>query len=474
MAFGLEYLDFAVMTDGLVRNMSAMGLSMAQGPWPDEMKMFDPNVTAMLWFERVPSIEALISAFEKHVWPCHRIHSCIENGKFVAQKEMNREYHFRESHVQSEADIDSLACQIQLTSLNPKFPRWQIHVVRTPTPLRSAVIFNMHHALGDGLGLLLAFGTTLLSVESGKSPLAHIPMPPALLPTSVRATLPKKTSSSSSKLEGSGCMGGCVGAVRDFTRGFLAALIKPDDELKINAPLAERTPFLPFNGSRVLTRFPPISMDKVSTVRKKYKCTVTEALMAILAGAVRRYDLEVLGDEKLGEGIVVESKSMFMMALPRKIDEVDMTSALVNKVLFAGMPLPLDEPTAEGRLRRTVKACNDLKSKSYMLGLQCFTNLMTSVTPRSLMRKLCAETFSKHTLLVTALPATDCEMTFPATGGEKVSAITLVVANVMPQVSIITYNRMVYASLVADPNLFPRPSKLGDMWVAECDALAVG
>jgi len=161
-----------------------------------------------------------------------------------------------------------------------------------------------------------------------------------------------------------------------------------------------------------------------------------------------------------------------MIALPRKIDESNMFSALANKILFASMPLAIDEATAQGRMRRTIDACADLKSKPYMSGLIGFSNIMTSIIPHGVLRKAAGEVWSKHTFQVTNVPATDVEMTLPGEAGEPVKEISLVIANVMPQMSIITYNGMVYASLVADPSIIPDAAKLGQLWDAEFDVLA--
>jgi len=251
-------------------------------------------------------------------------------------------------------------------------------------------------------------------------------------------------------------------------------IVKHDAELSINAPLKAREPFLPFNGHRTFTRFPPVPMSKVKAVRTRHPgCTMNDVAMAALTGALRNYAIEVKGDTALKKGgQPLECKSMVMIALPRKIDERDLTSALCNNILFASCPIPIDEPTPRARLKRTIEGCNDLKSKPYMTGLTGLTKCLAGVAPAMILRKAAGELWSKHTVLVTNVPATTIPVTCPAEGGEVVQGFQVPIPNVMSQVSLVSYNGFIFGNLVADPDLFPDPAALGRYWLAEFDALA--
>lgn len=214
-------------------------------------------------------------------------------------------------------------------------------------------------------------------------------------------------------------------------------------------------------------------MSAVSAVRKQHGCSMNDAVMAAVTGALRRYAIEEKDDEVLkAGGAPVECKSLVMLALPRPIDEDDMTSALCNNILFASLKIPIDEPSAKKRMERTVHGCNDLKSKSYMSGLVGFTKFITKVAPQSLLNKSTGEAWSKHTLLVTNVPATSVPATWPAEGGSRIESMSVCIANVMTQVSMISYNGYVYASIVADPALVGDANKLGQFWLEEFDILA--
>jgi hypothetical protein len=452
------------------RKMSHMGASMAAGAFPQEMNMFDPQITAIMWFAKeAPSLKSTVTAVEKYAWPCHRFNSCIEGGSWVRKHEtMDLEYHFEERCVQDEAAIDEAALQLQLTSLDTNYPRWKVVILHAQTGM-SAVIVNVHHSIGDGLGLLFTF-SPMLGVEGGGNSLATVPLPNALLPPSARAAKanldgqkPKKTSSTS-----------CFRSIGNFCRGVCSPLTtKYDTELSINEPWSKRKPNLPYNGQRKFTRFPPVPMTAVKAVQTRHGCTLNDAVMAALTGALRKYAIEIKDDQVLKAGTKqVDCKSMVMIALPRPVDEANLSSALVNRILFSSMKIPIEESSPRARLDKTVAACNDLKSGAYMSGLSGFTNCISGTAPSSVLKKAAGEEWSKHTLLVTNVPATKVKATFPAEDGQEIAAIHCAISNVMSQVSVISYNGFVYSSLVADPALFPSVGSFGQMFLQEFDVLA--
>jgi hypothetical protein len=217
-------------------------------------------------------------------------------------------------------------------------------------------------------------------------------------------------------------------------------------------------------------------MALVKRIREKYDCSVNDVIMAAITGTMRRYGAEVRGDAKLKDGAEgkIEFKSMLMIGLPRKIDPDDMAGSIANRHLYASCRLPIDEPSPGGRLEKVVEVCNNLKSPAYMAGLGGFIDTVTAIAPQGVLRKAAAETFSKHSMLVTNVPWTSKPTTVPRVGGEIVKEVQMVFPNLIPQVSIISYNGMVFASIVADPALFPRPEEFCRIWVQEFDTLLSG
>lgn len=453
--------------------MSNLGASMANQPWPDEMEMFEPYVTGLMWFDTLPDKKAIIDAFEKHLWSCHRFNSCIEGSKWVRRHDkMDVEYHFEEKDMADEKSIEELAMKTQLTSLPRDHPQWKVFLLRS-TSSQSAVLMHLHHALGDGLGLLFAM-TPLMGVQEGH-PLANIPLPRAVLPPFARKaedTNAKRHDPTAHRGFLCNCCCNFFRGIRNFLRGFFVILTTAyDSDLPINAPLGQRRPALKFSGKRRLTRLPTLPLSTVKRARENHDVTLNDIVMAAVTGAIRRYCVHK-GDTQLPEGRPVECKSMIMLALPRECDISNPCIALQNKMLFSSVRLPVEQGTRAGRVKKMADACSDLKSVAYMMGLKFFTNV-GAMSPRWFVNKAASETWSKHSFLITNVPSTTGPMTWPkGEGGQELKGITMVIANVMNQISVVSYNGNLYASLVSDPDLISEEEEFCRLWLSEFEALA--
>jgi len=212
-------------------------------------------------------------------------------------------------------------------------------------------------------------------------------------------------------------------------------------------------------------------MSSVKKVREKHGCTVNDAIMAALAGALRKYGAEELKDPLLidNSSRPVECKSFMLLGLPRPIDEKDASKSLANNILTPVFRIPIDEPTATGRLRRTVAMCENLKSMAYIMGIKLTTKLITGVAPTSLMRSIASEAISKGTANVTCLPLPSVPFKF---GGVECKEVQCIFVNNIPQISLLTYNGNIYWNIVHDPALIPNAALLGDHFLAEFAELA--
>eukprot|EP00435_Cladocopium_sp_Y103_P066489 s149_g28.t1 len=356
---------------------------------------------------------------------------------------------------------------------------------RLPNPAETIqTVFDYVSSLGGSLTFHrpLSFLTNPAAFDHGPlpeisdgHPLANIPLPRAILPPFARKpedATPKRRDSTAHRGFFANCCCGFFRGVRNFLRGFFVMLATSyDSDLPVNAPLTQRRPRLKFSGKRRLTRLPKVPLSTVKRARENHGVTLNDIVMAAVTGAIRRYCVHK-GDTQLTEGRPVECKSMVMLALPRECDISNPTIALQNKMLFSSVRLPVQEGTRAGRVKQMAEACSDLKSMAYMMGLKFFTNL-ASMSPRAFLNKATGESWSKHSFLITNVPSTTGPMTWPkGEGGEQLQGITMVIANVMNQVSVISYNGELYSSLVSDPDVIDEEAEFCKMWLSEFEALA--
>eukprot|EP00928_Gymnodinium_smaydae_P098870 TRINITY_DN9297_c0_g1_i1.p1 TRINITY_DN9297_c0_g1~~TRINITY_DN9297_c0_g1_i1.p1 ORF type:complete len:499 (+),score=98.25 TRINITY_DN9297_c0_g1_i1:88-1584(+) len=491
------------------RRLTPTGASWLRGLHVPEMKLPEATVTTVAYYkEEAPSLRDVADALEQNIWSLDRFGSVVRGGYFErVEGPMDREYHVREQVIGSEAEIDSYVQGVMCTPLDHSRPLWTATLLRCAQGRgRSALVLRVHHVISDGLGMLFAF-MPMMTCQEGRVA-DHIPLPKSLLGKAKSSSGGNRSGNAarvndapSEPLNGGSGQGsgeGSRGSPR--RRGLLATLclplraltgclrgifsllvVKQDSELKMNAPLAQRKPFLPFSGRHRWTRMKPVPMSLIKAVRERHGCTVNDAIMAALAGAIRRYNAEDLKDPLFAdaEGAAssqrgrarVECKCTILLALPRPVEPGDPGASLANRILTPMCQLPVGEPTPTARLQRMVQVCNDLKSMAYITGIGLTTRFLSSVAPTGLMQKAASEAISKLTCNVTCLPMATVPTSFM---GKELSEVQVLFVNNIPQISLMSYNGQVHWNMVSDPALVPRPEALGEYLTVEMEALARG
>ncbi|KOV62029.1 diacylglycerol O-acyltransferase [Streptomyces sp. MMG1121] len=221
------------------------------------------------------------------------------------------------------ADFHAVAGRLMERPLERGRPPWEAHVLPGEDGMSFAVLFKFHHALADGLrALKLAAGVMDPMDLPERTPRAIEP-PRGLLPDMRR--LP--------------------GLVPGLVRGALSDMGRA---LDIGASLARST--LGMRPSTALTSAPSgtrrtagvvVDIDDVHRVRKSAGGTVNDVLIAVVAGALRRW-LEERGEGTKGvapRALIPVSRRRPRTAHPQG-----------NRLSGYLIPLPVGEPDPLGRL----------------------------------------------------------------------------------------------------------------------------
>ncbi|MFI5972080.1 wax ester/triacylglycerol synthase family O-acyltransferase [Streptomyces sp. NPDC051452] len=226
------------------------------------------------------------------------------------------------------ADFHAAAGRLMERPLERGRPPWEAHVLPGEDGVSFAVLFKFHHALADGLRALKLAAGVLDPVDlPERAPRA--PEPPRGLLPDVRR-LPA--------------------LVPDLVRGALSDVGRA---LDIGASLARST--LGMRPSSALTSAPSgtrrtagvvLDIDDVHRVRKSVGGTVNDVLIAVVAGALRRW-LDERGDGSAGvapRALIPVSRRRPRTAQPQG-----------NRLSGYLIPLPVHDPDPLGRLA-TVRA----------------------------------------------------------------------------------------------------------------------
>ena len=232
------------------------------------------------------------------IQPAFRKHPAKTLGGFTNMAwefddEIDIEYHVRRSALPTPGrvrELLELTSRLHGTLLDRHRPLWEAHVIESPRDGRFAVYTKVHHALVDGVSALKLMQRSL-STDPGET---EIRVPWALPPRPrQREEAPPKARPRLSRVKGS------FGA------------FAPSTLSSIRAGLREQQLTLPYRAPRTILNVPiggarrcaaqSWSLERIGTVKGAVGATVNDVVLAMCAGALRSYliDLNALPDTPL-------------------------------------------------------------------------------------------------------------------------------------------------------------------------------
>ena len=227
-----------------------------------------------------------------------------------------------------DAELHTLVDELFAIRLDPRHPLWETYLIDGLAGGRSAVLCKVHHSMIDGVS-----GAQLL--EAMADPMPH--EPPRSSPHATPPRMPLDAFRPAALLE----------TVRDAAQalGLLRSVV------------LDAVPVLPFNGPitdarrMVWTSFP---LDDFLTMRGAAGCKVNDVVLAVIAGAIRRY-LLARGVRPTG----VRPRTLVPVSVRRADDHM----ALGNMVSSMFPSLPIDVADPVERLRQVADEMRTLKAQ---------------------------------------------------------------------------------------------------------------
>lgn len=348
-----------------------------------------------------------------------------------------------------DASPQEAAGPLMARPLDRDLPPWEAHVLAGPGPDAFAVLFKFHHALADGLGAL-ALAASLFdegpALRAPARPVPAQPVPAQRDPGSALRRLPGVLAARVQDV-GQALEIGAAVARAGLPLGVPAALVADPDG----------------SGARAVAGL-ALDLDEVNLVRKAAGGTVNDVLIAMVAGALRRW-LEERGDPApRGPG-------------PRALIPVSRrgrAGAGGNRLSGYLLRLPLAERDPLLRLDRVRAAMDRNKDAGPARGAGAVALLADHVHPlgHRLGGPLVAQAARLlFDILVTSVPLPG--LTF-SLGGSRVREVYPLAPLARGQslaVAVSTYKGTVHYGLVADAAAVPDLAALAGALRAELDAL---
>lgn len=344
-------------------------------------------------------------------------------------------------------DFHEVAGRLMERPLERGRPPWEAHVLPAADGASFAVLFKFHHALADGLRALTLAAAVMDPVEM-PAPRPRPAEPPRGLLDEVRK-LP------------------------DLVRGTFSDLGRA---LDIGASLARTTldATLAARSSAALTSAASgtrrtagvlVDLDDVHRIRKTVGGTVNDVLIAVVAGALRRW-LDERGDGS--EGVAPRALIPVSRRRPRTAHPQG------NRLSGYLMKLPVDDPDPLGRLRTVRAAMDRNKDAGPNRGAGAVALLADHVPP--LGHRLGGPLVSQAArlwfdILVTSVPLPSLGLRLGGCPLAEIYPLAPLAHGQSLAVAVSTYRGSVHYGLVADAEAVPDLERLSRALTREVEEL---
>jgi len=264
--------------------------------------------------------------------------------------------HVRHVALPQPADEDTLRHVVETlfaTPLPTDRPLWEIHLIDGLPGGRSALLCKVHHCMSDGIS---ALGV----LERIADPVADAPPEERADPAAGDAAAAPRRGARPASRSLAGALGGVLGRLRALAEpaNVRAAVRDVGSALDAIASFVqEPISVLPFhgrlgNGRRMVWRSFPF--DEFDSLRVAGACTINDAVLTVIAGALRTF---------LDEEGVCPDDAVVRVLVPMSVRDPAVTAELGNVITALFPRLPVDEEDPLERLRRVREEMRALKGR---------------------------------------------------------------------------------------------------------------
>ncbi len=376
----------------------------------------------------------------------------LEAGRpfWVDDPNFNLDYHVRHTALPkpgSEDQLRELAGRIFSQRLDRSKPLWEIWIAHGLEGGRFALISKTHHALVDGVsGVDIAtvlFDLTPVPAEPDQGDAwtpAPEPSDAELVADGVMGLIRTPFGLAGRAVGALGRPGETIERVREAAEGIgevVWAGMNPAPDVPLNVPI----------GPHRRVRWVQSRLSDFKEVKNGLGGTVNDAVLAVVAGALRRW-LHDRGVRTQG----VELRALVPVSI-RGEDEKD---SLGNRIAAMRGPLPVyvDDPVE--RLQVVREGMGQLKESKQALGAEVIAGL-TDFAPPTLLAQASRLNFSTRlfNLIVTNVPGPQFPLYLLGREMEEIVPVAFLPENHALAVAIMSYNGKVDFGLLADYDAMP-------------------
>jgi diacylglycerol O-acyltransferase / wax synthase len=409
----------------------------------------DPGRVAALLAERAQRIPQLRQRVQPAEFPLAAATWADDPG-FCAKDHI--QLHHLDCHGSRDCDschdrAADLAAELMIRPLQRNRPLWEFHVISGLAEGRFAVLFKMHHALGDGLNAL-EIGVRVLDeirlrgagargrgADDAGSPLSPEP--------SVRSRLWRVPG------DVRDAVGSVVGQMSDAT-GIAASVLR---SVRLPAP---GSPLVISSSGRRALATAQLDLRQIRRIRAHYGGTVNDVLLSVVTGALR--------DWLVARGSSVEGL-IFRAFIP--VSQRARSGSRIGGNRLSGYlcKLPVGEPDPGERLLTIRRAMEHSKAAGTSRGAGAIPVLADRLPPA--VHRIAAPVAGQAAsllfdLMVTSIPVPSLSFTLDGARLEEVFPMAPLAAGQALVVGLSWYQDSAYVALHADREGLPDVQRLAE------------
>ncbi|MEB2325157.1 MAG: wax ester/triacylglycerol synthase family O-acyltransferase [Sorangiineae bacterium] len=375
------------------------------------------------------------------------------------------DYHLRHTALPepgSERQLKRLAGRIFSQKLDRHRPLWELWFVEGLAGGRFAVISKIHHCMVDGIagaGLLAAFMAP--EGQAVTSAPRWIPRPAPsgrqLFGDEIgrRLALPARVASAGMRLVREPLH--AVAEARD-SLAAVTHLFQAGASSASSTPLNDEIgPYRRFDWLRT-------DLATVKEARERLGGTVNDVVLAVVAGAMRRFLRR--------RGLAVDALD-FRAMVPMSVRRRDQRAKLGNRVVTLAARLPVDEPERAERFRRVVEETERVKASDLAAGGELLEGLSDAVLTGLMpgLSRLAARVRAFN-LVVTNVPGPQVPLELLGARLEAIYPLVPLFSNQALGIALFSYDGALFWGFSADWDAVPDLHELVDFVREELEAVA--
>ena len=225
-----------------------------------------------------------------------------------------------------------------------------------------------------------------------------------------------------------------------------------------------------WSGKREITTSTPIALEELKAVRAAFKCTINDVVVSCIAGAVQRY-MEAR-DCPFTKKPSTRVRAIIPFATIPKKEMENMKKdpyTLKNLFTFVSLRLSMGPCSATERLKRTMKKTYDLK-RSPEAAITIFLNAIIGKLGSAMQKQSVYDYMSRHSMVLTNVPGPVERVRL---AGIEVETVDFACANLINQVSVLSYAGEIRLTLVTDPEVVKDAHTIAEYFLKEIKSLKI-